>query len=123
MSPSKPPHPCAHPGCGELVTTGSRCQAHAKVEWKARNARPEIREDKKFYDSALWRKTRLAVLKREPWCRECKRLGIATLATVVDHIIPLRMVGPKVSPDNLQPLCAACHNVKRSEESRQGGGS
>lgn len=118
MCPSRAPHPCGQPGCSELVTNGARCPQHTKEAWDERNARPEIREDKRFYDSALWRKLRLHVLKHEPYCRECASRGEVGLAVVVDHIRPLRSGGSRTSLSNLQPLCQKDHNAKRSKESR-----
>jgi hypothetical protein len=62
-----------------------------------------------------WRETRAAVLKEEPMCRECARLGYATAATTVDHIIP-RSRGGKKGRENLQPLCNECHGRKSGRE-------
>jgi 5-methylcytosine-specific restriction protein A len=41
-------------------------------------------------------------------------------AEMVDHITPIRLGGARFAASNLQPLCNACHAVKRAEESRQG---
>ncbi len=56
-----------------------------------------------------WRRLRAVVLQREPTCRMCRELGKTTLATVVDHIKPRREGGGD-EPENLQSLCATCHN-------------
>ena len=117
--PSKAARPCSHPRCLELVTEGSRCPAHAKQAWAERNARPEIREDKRFYDSALWKKVRASKLRQDPWCEQCKSEGRATPAEMVDHRVRLRDGGARVAPDNLTSMCHACHNAKRSRESRE----
>lgn len=116
--PTKAPSACLHPGCPTLATTGSYCDAHRKAKWAARNARPEIREDKRFYDSVQWKRIREAVLRKEPWCRQCRRLGKVIVASIVDHITPIRMGGNRTVLSNLQPLCDECHNIKRSSESR-----
>lgn len=120
--PRKPARPCSHPGCPELVTTGSRCEGHRKAQFKQKTAAAmrdaRKREDKSFYDSALWRNVRVAVVMKEPWCRECARYKRASLAAVVDHIVPLSMGGPKLDTSNLQPLCHPCHNRKRRQEMR-----
>ncbi|WP_367363511.1 HNH endonuclease [Mesotoga sp.] len=55
------------------------------------------------------------MLNSEPLCRECKKHGRLTLATEVDHIIPLSKGGDN-SPGNLQPLCHACHSRKTASE-------
>lgn len=45
-------------------------------------------------------------------CRMCKR----RLATVIDHIRPVRKGGDIWDEDNLQPLCESCHNRKTNAE-------
>ena len=117
MCPSRPLHPCAHPGCPELVGNTARCPAHTKDYWHARSERPEIKEDKKFYDSAAWRKFRLMILRKEPWCRECRRNGMWTPALVVDHVVRLRLGGSKLSESNVQPLCRECDQSRRARQS------
>lgn len=66
-----------------------------------------------------WKKTRRAVLDREPFCRSCAALGYETPATTVDHIIP-RARGGTDSDDNLQPLCNDCHDGKTAREKHGG---
>ena len=48
----------------------------------------------------------------------CARLGVARFATLVDHIVPIRGKDDPRFYDvaNLQGLCDACHNEKRSRE-------
>ena len=60
-------------------------------------------------DYRRWRRLRKMLLSEEPLCRMCQGLGKATLATVVDHIIP-RRAGGTDDRGNLQSLCAPCHN-------------
>ncbi len=79
----------------------------------------ENRRDKKFYDSAVWKKTREYVLRKEPWCRECRREGKMGLAEMVDHIKRIADGGAKTSLSNLQPLCHAHHNAKRAREAME----
>ena len=72
-------------------------------------------EDADFYNSRDWRKLRAYVLAGEPLCREC-----TAVATVVDHITPIRLGGSKWSHENLQPMCTSCHNKKsRSERDKK----
>lgn len=104
--------PCAVPGCPEIAVKGGRCVRHA-TEW-ARNVdsrRPSARE--RGYGSD-WRRRRAEVLRACPYCMQC-----GALATVVDHIIPLR-AGGSSDASNLQPLCQTCHNKKTT--TRDGGG-
>jgi 5-methylcytosine-specific restriction protein A len=74
------------------------------------------REHKRFYDSALWKRVRLGILRNEPYCRECRRQGRLMLADMVDHITPIGAGGARVVASNLQPLCNGCHAVKRQSE-------
>jgi 5-methylcytosine-specific restriction protein A len=121
MCPIKAPRPCMHPGCPEMaMTQGSRCLGHKRERQSAEITRrmesPEAREHKAFYDSSTWRKFRLEVLRREPFCRACRAAGCVRLAEMVDHIVPIRHGGDRLSWANLAPLCHACHNAKRGEE-------
>jgi 5-methylcytosine-specific restriction enzyme A len=72
--------------------------------------------DAAFYNSRTWRKLRAFVLQADPLCIECE-----AIATVVDHIKPIRQGGPRYELSNLQPMCTSCHNRKRANESREGG--
>lgn len=58
---------------------------------------------------------RRQVLAEEPLCRICLSKGIETMATVVDHIVPLSRNG---SDDrrNKQALCHTCHDEKSAAE-------
>ena len=67
----------------------------------------------RFYDGKLWRKFRLERLLKEPMCRQCKKEGRDTPATVCDHIIELKAAPHlRLDPSNIQPLCSKCHNAK-----------
>ena len=64
------------------------------------------------YNCAAWRKLRLQVLREYPICNNCKRLT----STVADHITPVRLGGEFWDINNLQGLCASCHNSKSAKE-------
>lgn len=64
------------------------------------------------YNSTAWRKLRLQVLREYPICNNCKRLP----STVADHITPVRLGGDFWDINNLQGLCASCHNSKSAKE-------
>jgi 5-methylcytosine-specific restriction protein A len=66
-----------------------------------------------------WRALRLVVLAEEPLCRECMKKGVLTLATEVDHIIPIVDGGGVLDRSNLQPLCKPCHSRKTMLELRR----
>ena len=72
---------------------------------------------------ARWRKLRVMILAREPYCQAD---GCNEWATEVDHIVPLRDGGTD-RVDNLQGLCKSCHSRKTATEDggwgeRPGGG-
>ncbi len=58
---------------------------------------------------------RRAVLDEEPLCRVCRRLGLVSAATEVDHITPLSEGGSN-ERRNLQPLCGDHHREKTEAE-------
>ena len=59
-----------------------------------------------------WRMLRLAVLNEEPMCR-IKLEGCTGVATVVDHMLPVR-THPHLEYEraNLQGACASCNMAK-----------
>lgn len=73
------------------------------------------------YNARKWRKLRSEVLTSEPLCRHCEAKGIATVATVVDHITRIDAGGAEYDKDNLQPLCKKCHDSKSGTERHRGG--
>lgn len=58
---------------------------------------------------------RRALLRDEPFCRECRRYGRETKATHADHIIP-RCLGGESVRSNYQPLCTAHSRSKTGRE-------
>ena len=69
-----------------------------------------------LYHTKQWKALRLAILRDEPTCRECREAGAIKLATVIDHIRPVRLGGAMWNEDNLQPLCLSCHQRKSRSE-------
>ena len=65
------------------------------------------------YNTRRWRKARLAFIKNNPLCVVCNKL-----ATVVDHIKPVRLGGEFWNSENWQSMCATCHNRKSGNEAR-----
>lgn len=64
-----------------------------------------------------WQKAREAYLAKYPLCAECQRLGLVTVATDLDHIVPHK--GDMVlfwDRSNWQGLCHPCHSTKTSTE-------
>lgn len=114
---SKPLRPCRHPGCCALVTDGY-CAAHRP---KIGERSAEAREWHRLYSTDLWiKRLRPEQLLREPWCRECAKLGLCVRATDVDHIVDHK--GDMVlfsDPSNLESLCHSCHSRKTLRDLRQ----
>lgn len=118
--PRMMPKMCDRPMCNELVPGGVRyCDKHRKDDFRLRTKLKRERDPKSisFYNSPEWRRVRLAHLKREPFCRECKISGQDTFAEMVDHILPIQQGGARFDPQNLQSLCNRCHDRKRQKES------
>lgn len=64
------------------------------------------------YKDTKWKNTRARVLRRDQYlCRQCKRYGKDTQATLVHHVIPVENE-PELYLDNknLLSLCNECHN-------------
>ena len=70
------------------------------------------------HGSSAWRDQSEVVREREPLCRMCKALGRVVEAVCVDHKVPIADGGSMHDPENLQPLCAACHLRKSAIEGR-----
>lgn len=70
--------------------------------------------DRRRYMVASWRRLRLMVLRRNPFCTV---EGCDLVAVDVDHIKPVAE-GGEDSFDNLQGLCRHHHGVKTKWESR-----
>ena len=125
--PSKALIFCKHPGCEELVASGSYCDKHKsdyeerQKERKAKFDRTRESAAKRGYD-ARWQRARETYLKRHTLCVECMSEGKLTPATVVDHIIPHKG-DSKLFWDktNWQPLCKRHHDIKTAKEDGRWG--
>jgi len=71
------------------------------------------KRDQKIYKSARWQTVREMMLSEDPFCK-CGRV-----ATVVDHVRPIRQGGSIWDKNNLQTMCRECHNSKTAKESNQ----
>ena len=85
-----------------------------------------MKESDPFYHTTAWKKARAAALLRDHYlcvpCLEAYKRGEARKprqATTVHHIIP-RTERPDLSLDldNLQSICALCHNQMHPEKGR-----
>jgi 5-methylcytosine-specific restriction protein A len=66
------------------------------------------------YD-AVWRRVRIAHLRREPLCRFCAERGVTTPATEVDHVVAMADGGAH-DPSNLRSLCKSCHSRRTARD-------
>lgn len=110
--PSKPKHPCKHPGCSVLISSGSYCPEHSRKQQGETRGSAASRG----YGRA-WQRESKAYLASHPWCAECQRQGRRTPATEVDHRVPhkgdRRLFWDR---SNWQPLCHNCHSTKTARE-------
>ena len=64
-------------------------------------------------NTAAWQKLRASVLATAPLCEHCKRRGVITSATDVDHVNG----DPSDNTEaNLQSLCHSCHSLKTARD-------
>lgn len=122
--PTKPKRPCNHPGCPNL-TTGKYCKDHAAKAKQERVNRhmqyDRYQRDKQastFYKSTQWELMRQQALVRDNGlCVRCLEDTRITFATLVDHIVPLRIAWHlRLTLPNLQSLCDRCHAIKTAED-------
>lgn len=73
---------------------------------------------RKLYKISRWQRLRERQMTAHPLCAYCLQQEDVTPATVCDHVRPHK--GDEAlffDPDNLQSLCAPCHDrIKRREE-------
>lgn len=118
--PRKPLKPCSYPSCPKL-TDSRYCAEHKKLVDKQYNLYERDKTSQKFYQSVEWKAVKKRHLQLEPLCRECKRNGKLTKATMVDHIVPIKQGGLPLDDSNLQSLCWSCHSKKSVQEGSRWG--
>lgn len=110
---------CAEPTCRARVDIPQRyCEEHRGHSDKQYNKHVRTNDFNKkyndFYHSTQWTKTRKAKLMEQPLCEVCLAQGRMTKADMVHHHkYELREPGGwehRLSLDNLQSICYACHN-------------
>lgn len=108
--------PCRYPGCPELVRSGY-CATHTQLRTAEENRLyhddPQI---KALYNSNAWKRIRIAQLAREPWCAECLKQGIYTVATDIDHVQPHHGDRSLFFKGPFQSLCHVDHSRKTAGE-------
>lgn len=105
--------PCQHIGCLTL-TLNTYCDLHINDKKEHRK-----NSNQRGY-TYKWQKARESYLSHHPFCVECEKNGLKTLATDVDHIVPHRG-DQKLFWDksNWQPLCHSCHSKKTQKEDNE----
>jgi 5-methylcytosine-specific restriction enzyme A len=74
----------------------------------------------KWYDLPRWRRRRRSQLLHHPWCVICESRGIATIATIADHVVPHRGDWNAFIFGDLQSLCRAHHDGSKKEMELKG---
>ena len=100
----KPLHPCAEPGCGQLIRYGNYCPLHSVKSHAARG---------KY--GRRWQTYSQDFLKRNPFC--CDPWGghpnVRVAANVVGHRIAFKDDERlKWNPANHYPLCGPCNSYQ-----------
>jgi 5-methylcytosine-specific restriction protein A len=106
--------PCSYPGCPNL-TQERYCAEHKQAEARRYDQRRGSAAQRGY--GRDWQRYRVSFLAEHPWCVECLKQGIHTVATIVDHVKPHK--GDMVlfwDVNNHQSLCEHCHNVKTAKE-------
>lgn len=72
------------------------------------------------YNTATWKRLRLAKLSASPVCEVCARRGVVEAARVVDHNTAINAGGDPFPPlDGLTAMCIPCHNSKTAAVDRK----
>lgn len=122
---------CSYPGgCGELVEFG-RCAQHERQSDRARAVKGAANENWRW-NSWNWRQFSIRWRRKYPLCgmrpegfppavdSRCAANGVATQATEVDHIAPVKDGNDPLAfdPANLASMCKGCHSAKTLRENR-----
>ena len=111
--PRIPNHPCAHPGCPNLVPRGAKyCDEHVSAH------ADEVRGSAAARGyGRRWQRERVRFLATHPLCEDCKAQGRYVKATDVDHVVPHRGVMALFwDRSNWRALCHSCHSRKTRRE-------
>ena len=114
--PRKLKTPCKFPRCPNLCEPGeSYCAVHKRLHRQRQDKKRGTAHQRGY--SSRWREARRLFLQENPLCVECLKQGVATPATVVDHIIPHRGDWELFwDRNNWQSLCKRHHDAKTARE-------
>ncbi|WLE60246.1 HNH endonuclease [Burkholderia plantarii] len=114
--PKKPPTPCRHHGCKELLDEPGYCEAHQRESVGWLDDRQRGNRHQRGYGTR-WDKLRKLILARDNgMCQTCKRDGRVRPGNMVDHKVN-KAAGGTDDPGNLEAICRACHALKTGRES------
>ena len=115
--PRSAPSACAEHGCPTLVHIGSRCDAHAKRDYRHVVETEYRTKARKFYSSRPWTLLSQAHRRRHPLCKHCMLKGVTKVTDVTDHIVEIAdKWDGRLDGTNLQSLCNSCHATKTNSE-------
>ncbi|MCK8826394.1 HNH endonuclease [Natroniella acetigena] len=116
--PSKLKTPCNYPRCPKLVEAGQGyCDEHRKKRHKQYDKTQRNKKRAKFYSSARWQKLRDKKIKEYPLCEYCLEDDETTVATEVDHVVPIAEDwGRRFDYENLKSSCHSCHMKKHARD-------
>lgn len=77
-------------------------------------------QHKALYNTAAWKRKRLAQLAAQPLCAMCEAQGRVTAATIADHVVPHRGCLVLFYHGLLQSLCKRCHDGAKQQQELRG---
>jgi 5-methylcytosine-specific restriction protein A len=102
------------------VPTKPRVHGAQHARQRARQYDRDRQVDHSFYSSAAWKAVRIARLRMEPLCRQCKAEGFIVAAAIADHIKERKDFPElELDLDNTRSLCISHHN-RRTRLREQG---
>jgi len=108
--------PCRSKGCPDLALPGEHCCPAHKGNPALENNRGNPLHH--FYNSAIWKTTRLRVLHRYPLCAASSKYDLPichNVSTDAHHVIPAKdyiaQGGNFYDLSNLLGVCHTCHTI------------
>jgi hypothetical protein len=85
------------------------------------SAPPFVSPDwRRWYQLERWRRRRRRQLRDHPVCKMCLAHGVATVATIADHVVSHQGDWQQFIHGDLQSLCAKCHNRHKRNLDQRG---
>ena len=100
------------------IYEGSYCKKCKGVDDKQYNTNKRNNDLAAVYNRKAWKLVRMQALVRDDFmCVHCKLSGVDTIASEVDHIIPLEQdITLAYELSNLQSLCKHHHSRKTADD-------